>query len=65
MNYFKGTCIIRYWGTLFVRRRWWFDVTQDTRIDSALFDLDSLFFEPICLSSGINEFYSASIDRSR
>ena len=41
-----------------------FDVTQDTRIDSALFDSDSLFFEPTGLSSGINEFYSASIDRA-
>ena len=41
-----------------------FDVTQDTRIDSALFDSDSLFFEPTGLNSGINEFYSASIDRA-
>ena len=41
-----------------------FDVTEDTRIDSALFASDSLFFEPTGLVNGINEFYAASIDRA-
>ena len=41
-----------------------FDVTEDTKIDSAIFDSDSLFFEPTGLASGVNEFYSTAIDRA-
>ena len=44
-----------------------FDVTQDTRIDSALFDSDSLFFEATGLSSGINDinFYLNNVKNIR